>query len=191
MEKQRCEWPGTDPLMQAYHDNEWGVPVHDDHKHFEYLLLDSFQAGLSWAIILKKRENFRTAFDNFDFEKIAGYGPEKVEKLVQDAGIIRNRAKILATIGNARAFIEIRKEFGSFDKYIWSFVDHKPIINHYKNLSELPASTEVSDKMSKDLKKRGFKFAGSTICYAYMQGAGLVNDHIVTCFLHKEISGMQ
>ena len=174
--------------MQEYHDKEWGVPVHDDRKHFEFFVLDAFQAGLSWSTILKKRGNFREAFDNFDFEKIATYGEDKVSSLLQNAGIIRNRLKIRATISNAAAFIRIRKEFGTFDNYIWGFVDHKPVVNHYRSLSDLPASTEISDKMSKDLKKRGFKFAGSTICYAYMQAAGLVNDHIVSCFRHGALT---
>jgi len=176
-----CGWPGDDPLMIEYHDKEWGVPVHDDMIHFEFLLLDSFQAGLSWSIILKKRENFRKAFDNFDFNKIASYDEDKVEVLLQDPGIIRNRLKVRATITNAQAFIKIREEFGTFDKYIWSFVNGKTLTNQWKTLKEIPASTRESDAMSKDLKKRGFKFVGSTICYAYMQGAGLVNDHVTGC----------
>lgn len=174
--------------MQEYHDLEWGVPVHDDRKHFEFLVLDAFQAGLSWSTVLKKRENFRKAFDDFDYVRISKYDAGKVQKLLNDEGIIRNRAKIGATIGNARAFLEVQEEFGSFDRYIWSFVDHHPIVNHWESLSQLPASTGISDRMSKDLKKRGFKFVGSTICYAYMQAAGLVNDHLVECFRHEELS---
>jgi DNA-3-methyladenine glycosylase I len=184
----RCAWP-SDPLMIQYHDEEWGVPLHDDRKLFEFMVLDAFQAGLSWKTILNKRENFRKAFDNFDPEIIALYDEEKYNSLLADAGIIRNRAKIRATISNARAFLSVQNEFGSFDKYIWSFVGHKPIINSWKSLSELPAKTEVSDKMSKDLTKRGFKFVGSTICYAFMQAAGMVNDHVTTCFRYREVCG--
>jgi DNA-3-methyladenine glycosylase I len=184
----RCAWP-SDPLMIQYHDEEWGVPLHNDRKLFEFMVLDAFQAGLSWKTILNKRENFRKAFDNFDPEIIALYDEEKYNSLLADAGIIRNRAKIRATISNARAFLSVQNEFGSFDKYIWSFVGHKPIINSWKSLSELPAKTEVSDKMSKDLTKRGFKFVGSTICYAFMQAAGMVNDHVTTCFRYREVCG--
>jgi DNA-3-methyladenine glycosylase I len=188
--RKRCDWPAGDPLMIEYHDKEWGVPLHDDRKLFEFMVLDAFQAGLSWSIVLKKRENFRKAFDNFDFEKIARYTEKKIEKLRNDAGIIRNKLKISATVTNAQAFITVRKEFGSFDKYIWSFTSGKPKINKWKTMSELPAKSEESDAMSKDLKKRGFKFIGSTICYAFMQAAGMVNDHATSCFRYKEINRM-
>jgi DNA-3-methyladenine glycosylase I len=179
--KPRCAWI-ADPLMRKYHDEEWGVPLHDDRKLFEFMVLDAFQAGLSWKTILNKRKNFRSAFDNFDPEKIALYDEAKYEALLNDAGIIRNRAKIRATITNAIAFLAVQKEFGTFDKYIWSFVDHKTIINSWGSLSEIPPKTADSDRMSKDLTKRGFKFVGSTICYAFMQAAGMVNDHVVGCF---------
>ena len=187
-DKPRCAWI-SDPLMQQYHDEEWGVPLHDDRKLFEFMVLDAFQAGLSWKTILNKRENFRKAFNDFEPAIIAGYDEKKFESLMADTGIIRNRAKIRATFTNAQAFLEIQKEFGSFDKYIWSFVDHRPKINSWKSLSELPAKTRLSDLMSKDLTKRGFKFAGSTICYAFMQAAGMVNDHVVGCFRHEEVMG--
>ena len=183
-----CSWPGNDPLMLAYHDQEWGVPVHDDRKHFEFFVLDLFQAGLSWAIVLKKREGFREAFDHFDFEKIATYGEEKIQELLADEKIIRNQLKIRATITNAQKFLEIREEFGSFDRYIWQFVGHHTIHNRYTELGQLPASTPESDAMSKELKKRGFKFVGTTICYAYMQAAGLVNDHMTYCFRYRELN---
>ncbi len=183
----RCPWPGDDPLMRAYHDSEWGTPLHDDQKLFEFLVLDAFQAGLSWSTILKKRENFRRAFDNFDYRKIAWYDDKKVAVLLADSGIIRNRLKIAATITNAKAFLAIQKEFGSFDKYIWQFVDFKPRQNCWTSLKHIPAKTAQSDSMSKDLKRRGFSFVGSTICYAFMQAAGLVNDHLVTCFRYEEV----
>jgi len=186
LEKPRCGWI-SNPLMQRYHDEEWGVVLHDDRKLFEFMVLDAFQAGLSWKTVLNKRENFRKAFDDFDAEKISLYNEDRYEKLMADAGIIRNRAKIRGTIENAKAFLNIQKEFGSFDNYIWSFVDHQPIINSWNSLSELPAKTEVSDRMSKELAKRGFKFAGSTICYAFMQAAGLVNDHVTGCFRHTQL----
>ena len=182
MEKIRCAWCGTDELYQKYHDEEWGKPVYDDETIFEFLVLESFQAGLSWITILRKRENFRKAFDNFDYQKIANYPDEKVEELMQDAGIIRNRLKILATISNAQKFIETQKEFGSFSNYIWAFVDGKPIVNQPNTLKEVPATTEISDKLAKDLKKRGFKFMGSTVVYAHMQATGMVNDHVNDCF---------
>jgi DNA-3-methyladenine glycosylase I len=174
--------------MISYHDEEWGVPVHDDKKLFEFLVLDSFQAGLSWSIILNKREGFRKAFVGFDYNKISKFTEEDVERLKQDASIVRNGLKIKSTINNAQRFLEIQKEFGSFDKYIWSFVNYKPINNKFKNMRDIPATSKESDEMSKDLKKRGFKFIGSTICYAFMQGAGLVNDHTVDCFRYKEVS---
>ena len=188
--KDRCEWPGKeekDRLMIEYHDNEWGTPIHDDKRLFEYLLLDTFQAGLSWRTILNKRENFRKAFDNFDPVKIAKYTEKDVKRLMNDAGIIRNKLKIFGAIANAQKFLEIQKEFGSFDRYIWQFTNHKTIKNKFKELRELPAKTKESDAMSSDMKKRGFKFVGSTICYAFMQGVGMVNDHVTTCFRHKEV----
>ena len=186
--KSTCYWPGNDPLMIAYHDREWGVPVHEDRKHFEFFVLDLFQAGLSWSIVLKKREGFREALDNFEFEKIASYGEKKIQELLSNEKIIRNQLKIRATITNAQKFLEIRKEFGSFDKYIWQFVDFQTIHNQYTELKQLPASTTESDAMSKDLKKRGFKFVGTTICYAYMQAAGMVNDHMTYCFRYRELN---
>lgn len=187
MDKKRCGWAGTDPLYMKYHDKEWGVAVYDDARLFEFLILETFQAGLSWITILRKRENFRNAFDNFDYQKIAAYGDEKFNSLMQDAGIIRNKLKILATISNAQAFIKVQDEFGSFSKYIWGFVDGKTIQNNFSDLSELPAKTSLSDEISKDLKKRGFKFTGSTVVYAHMQATGMVNDHLNTCFRHKEV----
>ena len=185
--KPRCAWI-SDPLMQKYHDEEWGVPLHDDRKLFEFMVLDAFQAGLSWKTVLNKRENFRKAFDHFDPVKISRYDEKKYNTLLQDAGIIRNRAKIRGNIENAKAFLKIQEEFGSFDKYIWSFVNYKPVINHWNSLTDLPARTELSDKVSKDMTRRGFKFAGSTICYAFMQAAGLVNDHVTGCFRHGELN---
>ena len=183
--KERCDWCNKDELYQNYHDNEWGKPNHDDKHLFEMLCLEGMQAGLSWYTILTKRENYRKAFDNWDAKKIARYDEKKVEALMQNAGIIRNRLKINAIIGNAKAYLEAQKEFGSFDNYIWSFVDHQPIINHPKNMRDVPASTPVSDAMSKALKKRGFKFIGSTICYAYMQAVGMVDDHMAKCWVVK------
>lgn len=187
MENKRCAWPGANELMIKYHDEEWGVPVHDDAKLFEFIVLDSFQAGLSWSTILNKRENFRKAFDNFDYKKIAKYDENKINELLHDAGIIRNKLKIKATITNAQNFIIIQKEFGSFDKYIWQFVNYKTIQNKCENLHDIQATSAESDTMSKDLKKRGFKFVGSTICYAFMQAAGMVNDHLESCYRYKEI----
>ena len=187
--KQRCEWPGSeekDRLMIEYHDNEWGTPVHDDKKLFEYLLLDTFQAGLSWRTILHKRENFRKAFHDFDAGKISKYTEKDVKRLMNDAGIIRNRLKILGAIANAKKFLEMQKEFGSFDKYVWQFTNHKTINNRINSLKEMGAISKESNAMSKDMKKRGFKFVGSTICYAFMQGAGIVNDHVTKCFRYKE-----
>lgn len=184
--KKRCEW-SSGKEMTEYHDKEWGLPVHDDRKLFEMLILEGAQAGLSWETILKRRENYRKAFENFDPVKISKYGEKDIERLLGNKGIIRNRLKINSTIGNAKAFLEVQEEFGSFDKYIWSFVDHKVIKNKFKKLSELPANTEISDRMSKDLKKRGFKFVGSTICYAFMQAVGMVNDHAVDCFRYDEV----
>ena len=186
-ELQRCDWPGSDELMIKYHDEEWGVPNHDDRKWFEYITLDAFQAGLSWSIVLNKRENFRKAFDNFDPVIISKYSQNKIDELIHDAGIIRNKLKINATISNAKAFLDIQKEFRTFDNYIWQFVNGKPIVNNWRTMPEIPASTPESDVLSKDLKTHGFKFVGTTICYAFMQGAGMVNDHLVTCFRYKEI----
>lgn len=180
--KKRCDWVGENPLYIAYHDTEWGVPVYEDKKLFEFLLLETFQAGLSWITILTKRENFRKAFDNFNFHEIAQYNDEKQERLRQDTGIVRNRLKIKAATSNAQAFIQIQKEFGSFSKYLWAFVQGKPIQNKWKQIEEVPAHTPLSDLISKDLKKRGFKFVGSTIIYAHMQATGMVNDHTTDCF---------
>ena len=187
---ERCPWPGIDEMYIKYHDEEWGVPVHDDRKHFEFLVLEGAQAGLSWATILKRRENYRKAYDNFDPAKVAKYDEGKFSELMANAGIIRNRKKIESSINNARLFLEVQKEFGSFDNYIWSFVDFKPVINCWKALSELPAKTELSDRISKDLKNRGFSFVGSTIIYAHIQAIGLVNDHLVSCFRYQEVIGL-
>lgn len=184
----RCGWTISDPLMIEYHDNEWGRPVHDDRKLFEAVVLDGFQAGLSWKTILYKRENFRKAFNNFDAAKIARYGDKKIQSLLQDAGIIRNRLKIEASVTNAKVFLAVQKEFGSFDKYIWQFTDYKTKVNKRKSLKDIPASTPESDAMSKDMKKRGFKFCGTTICYAFMQAVGMVNDHTVDCFCYEELA---
>jgi len=185
----RCSWPGHDPVYLHYHDHEWGVPQHDDYKLFEALILDGFQAGLSWITILKRRENFRLAFDAFDFEKVALYDEKKQNELLLNEGIIRNRLKIKGATQNALAFIKVRAEFGSFDQYIWAFVNHTPIQNHIRNLKDLPAKTELSDLISKDLKKRGFAFVGSTIIYAFMQAIGMVNDHFCDCFRYDELGG--
>jgi DNA-3-methyladenine glycosylase I len=182
MEKKRCEWCGKDPLYIAYHDNEWGVPVYDDLTLFEFLLLETFQAGLSWITILRKRENFRDAFDHFNYYKIANYNQEKIDSLLQNAGIVRNRLKIHAAVTNAQLFLEIQNEFGSFSNYIWGFTDDKPTLNNFDSLTDVPANTPLSDAISKDLKKRGFKFVGSTIMYAFMQATGIVNDHTSYCF---------
>ena len=187
MIKNRCAWCGTDPLYVDYHDTEWGVPIYDDDKLFEFLILETFQAGLSWITVLRKRENFRKAFDHFDYKKIAQYDENKYDVLLQNEGIIRNKLKIKATITNAIAFMEVQKEFGSFSKYIWQFIDGKPIKNKYNNLSELPANTILSDTISADLKKRGFKFVGSTVVYAHMQATGMVNDHLTSCFRYDEV----
>lgn len=183
----RCDWCGTEPIYVDYHDKEWGVPVHDDRLHFEMIILDGAQAGLSWITILKRRGGYRKAFDNFDVNKVSRYTDKKIEKLLLDPGIIRNRLKVNSAVKNAKAFLKIQKEFGSFDEYIWQFVNKKTIQNEWKQMSDLPAKTAESDAMSKDLKKRGFSFVGSTICYAYMQAAGMVNDHIVNCYRHKEL----
>ncbi|MCD4794835.1 MAG: DNA-3-methyladenine glycosylase I [Bacteroidales bacterium] len=183
----RCTWTNNNPFNIEYHDNEWGVPVHEDQKLFEFLVLDAFQAGLSWVTILKKRENFRKAFDDFNYKKIAKYDEKKEQELLRNEGIIRNKLKIKATITNAKAFIKVQEEFDSFNTYIWNFVNNKTIKNSYKRLEDIPATSKESDTMSKDLKKRGFKFVGSVICYAFMQAAGLVNDHEVSCFRYNEV----
>ncbi|MCB0776572.1 MAG: DNA-3-methyladenine glycosylase I [Chitinophagaceae bacterium] len=185
-EKKRCPWCLKDDLYKEYHDKEWGTPVHDDQKLFEMLNLEGAQAGLSWYTVLTKRENYRKAFDNWDAKKIARYTPAKVEKLLQNEGIIRNRLKVEGAIKNAKAFLALQKEFGSFDRYIWQFVNYKPINNRHKTLKTVPAKTAESDAMSKDLQKRGFKFVGSTICYAYMQAMGMVNDHLVSCWKYPK-----
>lgn len=182
--KKRCEWARKEDMIE-YHDKEWGVPVHDDRKLFEMLILEGAQAGLSWSTILKRRNTYKKAFDNWDSKKILRYNDKDVKRLLNDPGIIRNRLKILATINNAKRFLEVKKEFGSFDKYIWDFVNNKQIVNKFKKLSEIPAKTPISDEMSKDLKKRGFSFVGSTICYAFMQAVGMTNDHLVYCFRHN------
>lgn len=184
---ERCPWPGSNPLMVKYHDEEWGVPLYDDKKIFEFFVLDTFQAGLSWEIVLKKREGLRKAFSNFEFHQVAKYGQKEVRALLKDVNIIRNKMKIEATINNSKKFLEVRKEFGSFDKYVWQFVGGKPVTNKRKSLKELPATSRESDELSKDLKKRGFKFVGSTICYAFMQATGMVNDHLVDCFRYNEV----
>ncbi|MBI1807514.1 MAG: DNA-3-methyladenine glycosylase I [Ignavibacteria bacterium] len=183
----RCPWGNSDPLYVLYHDREWGVPVHDDRKLFEMLILEGAQAGLSWITVLRKRENYRAAFDKFDATKIARYDTKKIKLLLSNEGIIRNKLKIEAAVQNARAFLDLQKEFGSFDSYIWQFVGGKPKKNARKSLKEIPPSTPESDSMGKNLKKRGFKFVGSTICYAFMQACGMVNDHIVSCFRYNEL----
>ncbi|MDM3871473.1 DNA-3-methyladenine glycosylase I [Porticoccus sp. W117] len=188
--KKRCEWCGDSELYQHYHDTEWGVLCYDDKTLFEFLILESAQAGLSWITILKKRENYRKAFADFDAAKVARFNSRSVERLMQDAGIVRNRLKIESAISNAKCFLEVQNEFGSFSNYIWGFVDGKPIQNRWKSLAEVPASTPLSDQISKDMKKRGFRFFGTTICYAHMQATGMVNDHVVGCFRHKECAEM-
>ena len=189
MSKLRCTWAGDDPLYCAYHDEEWGVPLHDDRALFEFLTLEGAQAGLSWITILRKRENYRAAFDNFDPERIARYGASKIESLLQNPGIVRNRLKVEAAVNNARRFLEVREKYGSFDAFVWQFVGGKPMQNHWRGHAEIPASTVESDAMSKELKRRGFKFAGTTICYAHMQATGMVNDHTMDCFRYLELQG--
>ncbi len=186
--KQRCGWCEGNALYENYHDTEWGVPLFDDQKLFEFLILETFQAGLSWITVLRKREHFRIAFDNFDYHKIANYNDTKFQELIQNKGIIRNKLKIKAAITNAKAFIKIQKEFGSFSDYIWAFVEGKPIKNNVKNYKNLPANTAMSDRLSKDLKARGFKFVGSNVVYAHMQATGMVNDHEISCFRYDEVS---
>lgn len=183
----RCAWPGNDPLMIAYHDSEWGVPVHDETKHFEFLVLDAMQAGLSWRTVLHKRENFRRAFAGFEPARVARFGARDVNRLMQDSGIIRNRLKIESTLSNARHFLRVQEESGSFDAFIWKFVEGRPIMNRWRNVGEVPARTPESDAMSRELKLRGFRFVGSTICYAYMQAAGMVNDHVAGCFRQRQL----
>jgi DNA-3-methyladenine glycosylase I len=183
----RCEWGTADALMVRYHDEEWGVPQHDDRTLFEFLVLEGAQAGLSWLTVLRKREAYRTAFDGFDPLKVASYGPREVARLLRDAGIIRNRLKITSTIKNAKAFLAVQKEFGTFDRYMWTFVGNRPKVNRWRSLRQIPARTKESDAMSADLRKRGFSFVGSTICYAHMQAVGMVNDHVVRCFRYRQV----
>ncbi|WP_435623698.1 DNA-3-methyladenine glycosylase I [Flagellimonas sp.] len=183
----RCGWCEGDPLYEAYHDNEWGVPVKDDDTLFEFLILETFQAGLSWITVLKKRENFRLAFDNFDYRKISRYEQNKIDELLANPGIIRNKLKVNATVSNAQAFMKVQEEFGSFSEYLWAFVDGEPIRNKWENYKDAPATSPISDALSKDLKKRGFKFVGSTVVYAHMQATGMVNDHEVSCFRYNEV----
>jgi DNA-3-methyladenine glycosylase I len=184
-----CDWPSNDPLLIAYHDTEWGTPVHDDQKWFEFIVLDAFQAGLSWRTVLHKRDNFRRAFDHFDPEKVALYDENKMHALAEDAGIIRNRLKIRSAVTNAKAFLKIREEFGTFDAYIWGFTGGRVVQHRLTSMAGMPAKTELSDRISKDMKKRGFSFVGSTIVYAFLQAAGVVNDHLVGCFRYRELAG--
>ena len=188
MNKNRCAWAGNDALYQSYHDTEWGVPLHDDRRLFEFLVLEGAQAGLSWITILRKRDNYRSAFDGFDAARIAAYDANKIESLLQNPGIVRNRLKIEATVINARRFREVQERYGSFDTFVWQFVGGKPRQNHWRGLAEVPSSTPESDAMSKELKRRGFKFVGTTICYAHMQATGMVNDHTTDCFRHRELA---
>jgi len=185
--KTRCKWCGSDPVYVRYHDREWGVPVHQDRRWFEFLVLEGAQAGLSWITILKKRPAYRQAFDNFDFNKVAKYNERKIQALLENEGIVRNRLKVRGAVINARAFIEVRREFGTFNKFIWSFVGGEPIRNHWKSAKHIPVRTDISDALSRDLKQRGFTFVGSTICYAHMQATGMVNDHTVDCFRYLEL----
>ena len=187
MNPRRCAWVGTDPLMLRYHDREWGVPVHRDRKHFEFLILEGAQAGLSWSTVLRKREAYRRAFSRFDPSTVARYSAKRIRKLLQDPGIIRNRLKIESAVGNARAFLAVRDEFGTFDSYCWRFVDGRPRVNRWKSTGQIPATSHESDAFSKDLKQRGFRFVGSTIIYAHMQAVGMVNDHLVDCFRYREV----
>ena len=182
----RCPWSNSNEIYIKYHDEEWGVPVHDDKKHFEFLVLESAQAGLSWLTVLKKRENYRIAYDAFDVLKVAEYNEEKVNELLQNSGIIRNKMKIIASINNAKLFIKIQEQYGSFDKYIWNFVDNQPVINHWESISQVPTTSDLSDLVSKDLKKRGFKFLGTTIIYAHLQATGIINDHLTGCYRYGQ-----
>jgi DNA-3-methyladenine glycosylase I len=191
MKKQRCTWPGDDPLYCAYHDEEWGVPLHDDRRLFEFLILEGAQAGLSWITILRKRENYRASFDDFDANRIARYDANKIESLLQNSGIVRNRLKVQAAVNNAQKFLNVQEEFGSFDTFIWQFTGGQPKQNKWRSFAEIPASTPESDVMCKELKRRGFKFVGSTICYAHMQATGMVNDHTTDCFRHAELLEVQ
>jgi DNA-3-methyladenine glycosylase I len=191
VDRQRCGWVGTDPLMVAYHDTEWGVPVHDDTRLFEFMVLDAMQAGLNWRIVLQKREGFRHAFDGFAIGKIAKYGDRDLDRLLATEGIIRNRLKLAAAISNARAALTVQREFGSLDAYLWQFVDGRPLVNAWKTIGQIPAETAEAEAMSRDLKKREFKFVGPTICYAFMQAAGLVNDHLTGCFRYKEVDSVR
>ena len=186
-EKSRCQWAGDLPVYIDYHDNEWGRPVHDDNRLFEMLVLEGMQAGLTWITVLKKREAFRQAFDEFDPVKVARYGDKKIQELLENKGIIRNRLKVNAAVTNAKVFLEVQKNYGSFDQFIWAYVDHIPIKNHWEKMEEIPAATPLSNRISKDLKKMGFKFVGPTIIYAFMQATGMVNDHVTDCFLYKEM----
>ncbi len=190
MTRTRCGWTGADAQMIEYHDTEWGVPLADDRKLFEFIVLEGAQAGLSWSTVLRKRENYRAAFDNFNPEKVTAYDESKIEELLQNPGIIRNRLKVRSTVSNAAVFLEVAEEFGSFSEYIWCFVDGRPVMNGLRTLADIPATSEVSDAMSRELKKRGFKFVGSTICYAHMQATGMVNDHLVSCFRYPEIEAL-
>ena len=187
LSKKRCTWSDSSEIYQAYHDEEWGVPLHDERALFEFLTLEGAQAGLSWITILKKRESYREAFDNFEVERVARYDERKIESLLQNSGIVRNRLKVHSTVLNAQKFLAVQEEFGSFDQFIWRFVDGRPVQNHRASISNVPASTAVSDAMSKELKRRGFKFVGSTICYAFMQATGMVNDHTTDCFRYKQL----
>lgn len=189
-EPKRCPWCGTDPLYRAYHDTEWGVPVRDDRTLFEFLVLEGAQAGLSWITVLRKRENYRRLFDGFDPERVARYTPARIERLLQDGGIIRNRLKVEAAVGNARAFLAVRDEFGSFSDYIWAFVDGRPIVNTFRSLAEVPATTPLAERISRDLRRRGFRFVGPTIVYAHMQATGMVNDHLVDCHRHAACAAL-
>jgi DNA-3-methyladenine glycosylase I len=189
MEKKRCPWPTSDPMYIDYHDREWGTPVHDERTHFEFLVLETMQAGLSWHIILKKRENFRKAFSGFEPARVAKYDERKIKSLLKDAGIVRNRLKIRAAVHNAKRFLEVQREFGSFDAYLWGFVGGRPVRNRWKGLGQIPASTPLSDRVSKELKSRGFKFTGTTVIYAHLQAVGVVNDHVTGCFRHRELAG--
>jgi DNA-3-methyladenine glycosylase I len=187
----RCPWCLGDPLYVEYHDREWGVPVHDDIKWFEFLVLEGAQAGLNWLLVLKKRENYRRAYQGFDFEKVARFGEERIARLLSNPGLIRNRAKLSASVGNARHFLAVRREFGSFDRYMWSFMDGRPLQNRWRSDRQIPSRTPLSDLISKDLKRRGFKFVGSTIVYAHMQATGMVNDHLLACFRHDQVKNLQ
>ena len=190
MTETRCAWAGSDPLYQRYHDTEWGVPLHGDRKLFEFLVLEGAQAGLSWITVLRKRAAYRRAFDGFDYRKVAEYGEDRIRELMDDAGIIRNRLKIESAVRNARAFLRVREEFGTFDRYIWGFVDGRPLQNRWKSMKELPAQTPLAETISKDLKKRGFNFVGPTIIYAHMQATGMVNDHTTDCFRHEQVRAL-